>query len=418
MLKSQLIRPRIEIRGNRVQPRLLPVDYHWLTVAGNLIELFRENVGNSRGQLDEALRDYEGDNLDYPIIRGLADVLSKQAEFASVPPIPPATLREKLFGLGPVTLEPVAKRTAGREVGAEPLATGLLERASAIREAAEMYQVTPREVEAALFADLLEEQVLQGTGDPITPKGLIDRYNLEVARGLLYWAKEVNLRVSDTYRDVFRYIKLVGLMYSIFPNETGYDITLHGPLSPFVQSTIRYGVQFAKFMPALLLCENWEMEAAVKPPHADQFLSYQLDNTTELQSYFKGSADFASRLEANFAAEFEQKYTRNDREWELSYEDELITVGDGVMIPDFAFTNKKDGRRALLEIVGFWHPQYLKRKLAKIRAAQRSDLIILVYENVKVADGAFEAASAGEVLTFKKKPILKDVIAAVERAAV
>lgn len=415
MLKSQLIRPRIEVRGNQVRPKILSADYHWLTVAGNLIELFRENVGNSRGQLDEALRDYEGDNLDYPIIRGLADVLTKQADFGSSPPVAPATLREKLFGIGPVTLIPQLPLPKGDD---ERIIKPIVRRQHALREASVTYKISEREVEAALFADLLEEQVLQGTGDPITPKGLIDRYNLEVARGLLYWAKEVNLRVSDTYRDVFRYIKLVGLMYSIFPNGNGYDITLHGPLSPFVQSTIRYGVQFAKFMPALLLCDEWEMEAAVKPPHADQFLSYQLDNTTELQSYFKGSADFASRLEANFAAEFEQKYTRNTREWELTYEDELITVGDSVMIPDFAFTNKKDGRRALLEIVGFWHPQYLKRKLAKIRAANRSDLIILVYENVKVADGAFEAASAGEVLTFKKKPILKDVIAAVERAAI
>ncbi len=398
MLKSQLIRPRIDIHGNRVQPRSLDVNYHWLTVAGNLIELFRENVGNSRGQLDAALRDYEGDNLDYPIIRGLADVLMKQAEFGSAPPVPPVTLREKLFGLGP--------------------SAGAAERQQVIREAAESYKVTAREIESALFADLLEEQVLQATGDPTTPRGLIQRYNLEVARGLLYWAKEVNLRVSDNYRDLFRYIKLVRLMYSIFPNGNGYDIKLHGPLSPFVKSTIRYGLQFAKFMPALLLCESWEMEAAVKPPNTDRFFSYQLDNTTTLQSYFKGSADFASRLEANFAAEFEQKYTRNDREWELSYEDELIIVGDSVMIPDFAFTNKKDGRRALLEIVGFWHPQYLKRKLSKIRAANRADLIILVYENVKVAEGAFEAASAGEVLTFKRKPILKDVIAAVERAAV
>lgn len=412
MLKSQLIRPRIAIRGNRVYPRSLAVDYHWLTVAGNLIELFRENVGNSRGQLDTALRDYEGDNLDYPIIRGLADVLMKQADFGSAPPVPPITLREKLFGRGPVTLMPMQKRLH------EERDTSIVDRPTAIREAAETYKVSEHDVERALFADLLEEQILEATGDPISPRGLIERYNLEVARGLLYWAKEVNIRVADTYRDVFRYIKLVGLMYSIFPNENGYDITLHGPLSPFVKSTIRYGVQFAKFMPALLLCESWEMEAAVKPPHADHFLSYRLDDSTALQSYFKGSADFASKLEANFAAEFEAKYTRNDREWELSYEDELIIVGDSVMIPDFAFTNKKDGRRALLEIVGFWHPQYLKRKLAKIRAANRKDLIILVYEKVKVADGAFEAASAGEVLTFKRKPILKDVIAAVERAAI
>jgi hypothetical protein len=39
-------------------------------------------------------------------------------------------------------------------------------------------------------------------------------------------------------------------------------------------------------------------------------------------------------------------------------------------------------------------------------------------ESANVAEGASEAASAGEVLTFKSKPVLKDVLAAVERCAV
>ena len=88
------------------------------------------------------------------------------------------------------------------------------------------------------------------------------------------------------------------------------------------------------------------------------------------------------------------------------------------MIPDFSFTHRQDGRRALLEIVGFWHPDYLRRKLAKVRQAGRRDLILLVYQSANVAEEEFEAASLGKVLTFVRKPILKDVLAAVERCAV
>ena len=105
------------------------------------------------------------------------------------------------------------------------------------------------------------------------------------------------------------------------------------------------------------------------------------------------------------------------RKWALAREDELIIAGDTVLIPDFSLTHRKDGRRALLEIVGFWHPQYLRRKLEKVQQAKRPDLILLVYESVNVAEGAFEAASSGEVVTFKRKPVLKEVLAAVERAA-
>jgi predicted nuclease of restriction endonuclease-like RecB superfamily len=140
---------------------------------------------------------------------------------------------------------------------------------------------------------------------------------------------------------------------------------------------MRYGLQFAKFMPALLLCQTWRMEADVQPPGLPgrEPLIYTLDDRTELRSHFKRSGLFDSQLEADFAAEFEAKYGGTKRTWELAREDELVVTGDTVMIPDFSFTHRRDGRRALLEIVGYWHPNYLRRKLAKVDQAGRRDLI-------------------------------------------
>ncbi len=59
----------------------------------------------------------------------------------------------------------------------------------------------------------------------------------------------------------------------------------------------------------------------------------------------------------------------------------------------------------------------MRRKLAKVKEAARTDLILLIYESANVSAEAFAAVSAGEVLRFKNKPVLKDVIAAVERCA-
>ena len=86
------------------------------------------------------------------------------------------------------------------------------------------------------------------------------------------------------------------------------------------------------------------------------------------------------------------------------------------MIPDFVFENRNDGRRVLVEIIGFWHPDYLRRKLAKLRAAQRADLLLLVYEGSRLAPESLSDLP-NEVLMFKRKPVLKDVVAAVERIA-
>ncbi|MCA9965577.1 MAG: DUF790 family protein, partial [Anaerolineales bacterium] len=75
-----------------------------------------------------------------------------------------------------------------------------------------------------------------------------------------------------------------------------------------------------------------------------------------------------------------------------------------------------NGRRALIEIVGFWHPNYLRRKLEQVHAANLSNLILLVYESANIAADAF-AETASEVLLFKNKPVLKDVLTMVERVA-
>lgn len=89
MLKSELIRPRIRIHSGTVSPRSLPADYHWLAVSSDLIALFKRHVQQTRGTLDAALRDYEGDSIEYPIIRGLTAVLATHATFDNHPPFHP-----------------------------------------------------------------------------------------------------------------------------------------------------------------------------------------------------------------------------------------------------------------------------------------------------------------------------------------
>jgi predicted nuclease of restriction endonuclease-like RecB superfamily len=142
-----------------------------------------------------------------------------------------------------------------------------------------------------------------------------------------------------------------------------------------------------------------------------------LDDTAPLTTHFRRSGAFDSRLESDFAAEFETKFGDRRGQWQLTREDEVLVLGDTVMIPDFGLTHKQDGRRALVEIVGYWHPEYLRRKVAKVRAAQRHDLILLVYEGVNLAKEKLQEVP-GEVLYFQNKPVLKELMAAVERVAV
>ena len=147
-----------------------------------------------------------------------------------------------------------------------------------------------------------------------------------------------------------------------------------------------------------------------------QTVSYKLDTKSALTSHFKRSGEFDSRMEADFAAEFAAKFGDKRGKWTLTREDEVILIADTVMIPDFALTHKQTGQRVLIEIVGFWTHDYLRRKVEKVRAANRRDLLLLVYEGVNLADDALDNIP-NEVLYFKNKPVMKDVMAAVERIA-
>jgi hypothetical protein len=284
-------------------------------------------------------------------------------------------------------------------------------------ELAAEFELSVKQLESTLYADRPAEYILTDLGQKWGAETLIARYNLELARGALYWSREMRVEIHDNYKDFFRYLKLFKLMFWAVPlAEDGYHLTLDGPISPFVKSTQRYGRQFAAFLPALLLGQQWQMTADVRHPQSGDVLNYHLDPATPLVTHFKRSGEFDSRLEADFAAEFAAKFGDERGKWTLTREDELLLLGDTVFIPDFALTHKKDGRRALIEIVGFWHPDYLRRKLEKVRAANRKNLILLIYESTNLTPEKLADVPA-EVLYFPSKPVLKDVMALVEKVA-
>ena len=131
---------------------------------------------------------------------------------------------------------------------------------------------------------------------------------------------------------------------------------------------------------------------------------FVLDENHTLVSHYKDQTVYDSLLEETFAGRFEKAKT----DWVLERETEIVNLKDTVFIPDFAF-HHPDGRTALLEIVGFWHPDYLRRKLDKLRRADRRDLVIAVSRDLNVQEGDFKDIP-GHVFFFKNRIQPKDVI--------
>ncbi len=406
MLTADLIRPRLQWRGKTLS--VMMVDEHdpsALQTALDLLTLLQTMLGQPLAAFQAALEQYEGNRIDYLLIRGLAKVLLDAATFTPLStPLPPTELRSKLFATGPVFSATDLFHLQTRE--------------DALQLVAGEVGMSIDQIDLTFFADRPLAYLLTDTGPAWTPAEMLVRYNLELARGVLYWASHVRIDVFDGYKDIWKFIKLFKLMFWAEPlRGGGYGIDLDGPISPFVTSSTRYGRQFAAFLPAVLLCEHWRMIAQVRPPHATGPMTYQLNETCLLGTYFKKSGMFDSALERNFAQEFEQKFGGQRSHWLLKRETTVLLLGDTVMVPDFVLVDKDDeNRQIIIELIGFWHPEYLKRKVAKVRAAQCPNLLLLVYEGLKLTSDSFRE-TVSEVIFFQQKPVVKEVMRSVEALA-
>lgn len=378
-------------RGAQVYPRFLRREQHvW---AEQVLRLLSEYRQRTRGDLDAALRALEGDSPDYRIVRGFAHLALNAAEFAlATGDLEPEALRREVFG-----------RAAERGGYGETQAREVLE------DLALRYRLEAETLREALYADLPENHVLVAIPE-FTPEQLIDRYNLAQAQGLLYSALYMRLtahrNVPGEYRRLFQHLKFHGLMYAVEGHlDDGYQIYVDGPASLFKQ-TRKYGLQMAMFLPALLRVSRWEMEAVLQRDGEE--LSYRLDSQSPLKPLKAPPAAYDSLLEETFARRWEKLGTP----WTLEREVEIVDLKGTVFVPDFALRHA-DGRLVHIEIMGFWHPDYLRRKLEKLRRAAMPDLIVAVSDRLNAGADDFHDVP-GPVIFFKGKLEPRQVLAVLE----
>jgi uncharacterized protein len=406
MLTSELLIYRIE--AGVIVPRALGFGKPDLERARTVIDLFKAHDGHRRGELDEALRADEGEGIDYRVRRGLAHLLyGERCEFQTQSILEPEQLRDRVFAAS-------ARVRPNLETGAnllDDLAKDLtveLER-----------PISGAELEASLYADLKENQLV--AFEPVEAQWLLERYNLAQAQGVLYRSSELVITAHRNdpgeYKLLFRYLKLFGLMHRITGDvDAGYSIFLDGPASLFKPST-RYGIQFAKFLPAMLHASKWSLDALIHPrvQFADQSqppeAHFTLDSSTPLKSHYAKGKVFDSILEHSFAERFEKTKT----DWKLEREVDLVDLGGTVMIPDFRLVHV-DGRAVLLEIVGFWRADYLRRKFDKLRRSNRRDIVIAVSQKLNIGEsGANLDGLEDQIVWFKGVLEPKTVLEAAER---
>lgn len=388
--------------GEEIIPKRLPINPRTCDIATDLITCFREAVGHTQGKLNSQLSELEGDSPDYRLKRGLAHLLKNNfSTFEIVSPLEPKELRQRVFTLSAKSLP----CRAATEATLETLSSTLTQ---------ELHQeVLPSQIRTGLYADLPENRILTQFDDP-APDVLLHRYNLSQVQGIFYKASEMVLNahrnVPGEYKLLFRYLKLFGLMTYIEGDaDHGFTITIDGPASLFKPST-RYGLAIAKLIPALLHVTRWSLNATLqlRDPYTGTWKTgrFSLNDTCGLVTHYPPGKPYDSMIEASFANRWDSLKT----EWILEREVDLIPIPGSVMIPDFRLVHP-DGRDMLLEIVGFWRPDYLQKKFSKVRRAACDNLILAISErlNLDKAGVKLERVPA-KIIWFKNKLSPKAVL--------
>ncbi|MGI2904825.1 DUF790 family protein [Tolypothrix sp. VBCCA 56010] len=392
--------------GEEIIPKRLKLDKMTLELAVELIDCFREAVGKTQGVLERQLLELEGDTTDYKVKRGLAYILkSSFCTFEVVSPLEPQMLRERVFALSAKSVSSPQSTQATLSKIADELSHEF-ER-----------EVLPQQVHDGLYADLNENKILIAFDAP-TPEDLLHRYNLSQVQGVFYRASQLSLNahrnVPGEYKLLFRYLKLFQLMAYIEGDaDHGFTITIDGPTSLFNPST-RYGLAIAKLIPALLHVTRWSLSSILQT--RDFYTNtwktgrFTLNSECGLVSHYPPGKPYDSMLEASFA----DKWDSLKSDWVLEREVDLVPIPGSVMIPDFRLVHP-DGRTFLLEIVGYWRPEYLQKKFSQVRRAERDDLILAISERLNLEKAGVKLNDVpARIIWFKDKLLPKAVLAALE----
>ena len=255
----------------------------------------------------------------------------------------------------------------------------------------------------ALFADLRDENRLLRFED-ITAQRLIDRYNVALAQAVLLRSVFVRVEVRrerpPRYRQLFRWLKFHRLLYSVEGNmNDGYVFHIDGPLSLF-SATTKYGLQVALFLPALLSCSDFRLEAELRwglgasrgasiSTHATALVTHQQDTGTYVPAEMTA---------------FVERFRQVAPAWQLSEATDLIELGrEGVWVPDYRAVHTATGTDVFIEILGFWKRSSLERLIRLLPLHGPPRFVLAISERLKVDEEAIQEFKV-PILRFKEIP--------------
>ncbi len=419
MLPSELLIART-MQG-RVKPVFVKPTPELRSLAEGIIGAFSSGIGRRRAEVASRVREFELGSFDFRLVRGLQAIVERRCTYAAASGADPASIRRSAFTMS------------------SGCVTDGAERRRILEAVAREHGLAPGEVGALMWGDLDDEKVLVSF-DPLPVDDLLASYNLSLAQTLLFRSASMEFGVSGMWKETFRRIKQLGLMYSVSPAGGSYSVSVEGPAS-MIKLTERYGTSLAKLLPAITSSESWWVRAQIVSRRFgnSRLLTFEMrsDDGILLPAAPPKAEEYDSSTEESFA----RRFNSLGSQWRLVREPGPIPVGAAVMIPDFAFEIGGEGicggtdgsvvggtgvaggaggggrtgagagggvkHRVYFEIVGFWTPEYLERKIEKLQQLRGWDGEMLIAAS---SDLGPTDRLPGKVIAFEKEVPLKPII--------
>jgi len=389
----------VEFKSGRATPDRLTqsTHRHFLEYAERMLSVYRDGIGRQRRELHRQIESIFADEPDCPLrrIQAFCKLLDDKSTFQTDPEGKAAKMRLDVFSEAGRFHPLVEQPDQLFEYDEKRIKTQLSDKIGLPWD----------KIEQSLYSDVIDFQRLERFDGYPNTHALLSRYNVAQLQACLYRAEGMTVLATDDFKTILRYAKLAHLLHDIVRLDSSkYRVTFSGPAS-VLHETRRYGVNFARFLPALLACKGWEMTASVQTPW-NQPAKLVLSDKNGFTSHLPSPDEFDSTLEESFAKKFGS--TRNG--WQLIREGEILHDRQKTFVPDFTFRHA-DGTEVLLEIVGFWTPEYLAHRRETLQQFRHHRILIAV-PGKSLRDGT----NIGEnVLVFKAALKLTSLMEALER---
>lgn len=275
-----------------------------------------------------------------------------------------------------------------------------------LHEFAEQVELGADKLQEALWLDEDDSKVLTRMVEA-PPESLGRVLNMEMVAAMLcssYLMRLGPVAEGSSLKFVFRNLKFYGLLYRIARTEDGFTFEVDGPLNIFGRPhRVGYRMMILLYrLRQLSLRREFDCGVSIEFKKGKRKVGFDVTVSEMPELAWPNVGElklelFDSKVEAKIYSTFKAMDLGG---WRIEREPTPFAAGSTVFIPDFSIT--REGNHVFIEVVGFWMPEYRKRKRAKLEEIEKAgldNLIILVDEK---AESEFKSITDFPIFTYAR----------------